>query len=94
MTAGASVSLTFKGTSVWIYGAKRNDSGKYNVKLDEQRVTVDGFNDVGLFQQVIFSAADLDGTEWHTLSITNLLADSTRPYLDVDSVSILGHNVV
>lgn len=85
---GAYASLSFNGTSVWVYGAKRNDSGEYRVELDGQNSTFDGFDDGGLFRQVLFSAVDLDDTKLHTLSITNQFTDDARPYLDVDWVSI------
>ena len=87
---GASASLTFKGTSVWIYGSKRNNHGEYVIELDEQYTTLDGFNDVVLYRQVLFSAVELDDTKWHTVSITNQFTDDARPYLGVDSVSVLG----
>ena len=89
MTPVASASLVFKGTSVWVYGAKRNISGKYEIGLDGQYVTLDGFSDVGLFQQVLFSAVDLNGSEWHSLSIVDRDTGTAGLYLDVDSVSIL-----
>jgi len=86
---GASASLTFNGTAVWIYGAKRANHGPYNVTLDGRVFTDDGFRDGELFQQVLFAAVDLDPTRPHTISITNSLADAKRPYLDIDSVRTL-----
>ena len=83
----ASASLTFNGTTVWIYGAKRGNHGPYNVTLDGKVFTDDGFHDGQLFQQVLFSAVELDGTKPHTVSITNSLTDTGKPYLDIDSVS-------
>ena len=102
----ADASFNFKGTSVWIYGAKRNNHGGYSIDFDGQdyppydgqddpafdgqaHPTFDGFNDGGLFQQVLFSAVELDNTKPHSLSILNAYSDRARPYLDVDSVSIL-----
>ena len=90
--------FSFKGTSVWIYGAKRNNHGGYSIGFDGQEYPpddgqdyprFDGFNDGGLFQQVLFSAVELDNTEWHSLYILNAYLDPARPYLDVDLVSIL-----
>ena len=47
----AHASLDFKGTSVWISGAKRNNHGEYLVELDKQfSHRLDGFSDGGLFQ--------------------------------------------
>jgi len=88
-TYGASATLTFNGTTVWIYGAKRGNHGPYNVTLDGKVFTDDGFYDGQVFQQVLFSAVELDGTKPHTVSITNSLTDTQKPYLDIDSVSHL-----
>ena len=86
-TCGASATFTFNGTALWIFGAKRKSHGLYNITLDGSVYTDDGFYDGDLFQQVLFSAGDLDGTIPHTVSITNWLTDRTKPYLNVDSVS-------
>jgi hypothetical protein len=86
-TYGASASLTFNGTAVWIYGAKRSNHGPYNVTLDGRVYRDDGFYAGQVFQQVLFSAVGLDGTKPHTVSIVNSLTDATKPYLDVDFVS-------
>ena len=88
-TSGASATLTFNGTAVWIYGAMRSNHGPYNVTLDGQLYQDNGYYGGDIFQQVLFSAADLDGSKPHTLSIINSPANSTRSYLDVDSVSII-----
>jgi len=93
-TYGASASLTFSGTAIWIYGAKRGNHGPYNTTLDGRVFTDDGFHDPPLFQQVLFSAVELDGTEPHNVSITNALTDTTRPYLDVDSVRTLWYTLI
>ena len=74
---------------MWIYGAKRSNHGQYNATLDGKYVILDGFDDGGLFQQVLFSAVGLDDTMWHTVSITSQFTDYVRRYLDVGSVSIL-----
>ena len=83
---GATATLTFNGTGVWIYGAKRGNHGPYNTTLDGSVSTDDGFFDGDLFQQVLFSAMELDGTTPHTVSITNSPTDTEGPYLDIDSV--------
>jgi len=84
---GASATLTFNGTTVWIYGAKRGNHGPYNVTLDGKVFTDDGFYDGQVFQQLLFSAVELDATKPHTVSITNSFTDAERPFLDIDSVS-------
>lgn len=87
-TYGASTTLTFNGTAIWIYGAKRENHGPYSTTLDGSVFTDDGYYDGRLFQQVLFSAVGLDGTVPHTVSITNMPTNDSRPYLDVDSVRI------
>ena len=86
---GASASLTFNGTAVWIYGSKRGDHGRYNTTLDGRVFAGDGFYDGDQFQQVLFSAAELDGTKKHRVSIANLFTNARSPYLDIDSVRTL-----
>jgi hypothetical protein len=88
-TYGASASLTFNGTAIWIYGARRSTHGQYNISLDGQLSYYDdGYSGSPLFQQVLFAAVGLDGTKPHTVSIINAYTDPAAPYLDVDSVSV------
>ena len=86
-TYGASASFTFNGPAVWIFGAKRSNHGPYNITLDGQVYEDDGFYDGQAFQQVLFSAVGLDNAKTHTVEIINSYTDSTKPYLDIDSVS-------
>ncbi|KAF9793502.1 hypothetical protein BJ322DRAFT_1035054 [Thelephora terrestris] len=86
-TYGASASLTFNGTAIWIYGARRSTHGQYNISLDGQLSYYDdGYSGSPLFQQVLFAAVGLDGTKPHTVSIINAYTDPVAPYLDVDSI--------
>ena len=81
--------LSFKGTSVWIYGAKKNNHGEYTIQVDGKKYPpIDGFNDGGLFQQVLFSSVELNTTRSCGLWVTNAYKDAARPYLDIDSVSV------
>ena len=86
-TSDAFASLDFKGTSVWIYGAKRNNHGEYIAGIDSQGQLFDGFDAGGLFQQVLFSAFELNSSA-HSVSVLDVGNDPLS-YLDVDSVSIL-----
>lgn len=88
-TFGASASLSFNGTGVWIYGAKRSNHGPYNVTLDGTTYFDNGYYDGQVFQQILFSAVGLDGTTPHLVTIANSRVDAIRPYLDIDSVSAL-----
>ncbi|KAL0952765.1 hypothetical protein HGRIS_006993 [Hohenbuehelia grisea] len=86
-TAGASATFTFTGTSVWIFGAKRDNHGPYTINLDGAVTTDSGFaNSPGLFQTPLFSAKGLQHRS-HTLTITNSLNNDTRPYLDIDFIT-------
>lgn len=90
-TYGASAALTFNGTAIWIFGAKRGNHGPYSTTLDGSVYADDGYFDGQLFQQVLFSAVNLDGTVPHTVSIANMRTNDSRPYLDVDSVRNLNN---
>lgn len=84
---GASASITFNGTGVWIYGAKRGNHAPYNTTLDGRTVFNDGYSSVDMFQQVLFAGDGLDpGT--HTVSIADSVVDAEKPYLDIDSVCL------
>ena len=87
-TSGASATLTFNGTAVWIYGAKRSNHGPYNITLDGNDYEDDGYYNGQIFQQVLFSSVGLDATTPHTVSIINSYTDVTEPYLDIDFVSM------
>ena len=84
----ASATLTFNGTAVWVYGAKRDNHGPYVAVLDGQVYQGNGYYDSQMFKQVLFSAVELDDAKTHTVSVTNRPNDDTRPYLDIDYVSI------
>jgi len=79
--------VTFNGTGVWIYGAKRDNHGKYNASLDGNPFFDDGYSSVNIFRQVLFPGPGLaSGT--HTVSVMNSFEDTAKPYLDIDSVSL------
>ena len=84
---GAYATLTFNGTAVWIYGAKRGNHGPYNITLDGNNSEYDGYYDGDMFQQVLFSAVGLDATTPHTASMINWFTNATRPYFGIDFVS-------
>jgi len=83
---GAEVSLTFYGTGVWLYGAKRDTHGYYNVTLDSQTQTFNGYASPNKFQQLLFAAGDLNLTA-HTIQLINagpLGDDLDGVWLDID----------
>ncbi|KAK7696438.1 hypothetical protein QCA50_001095 [Cerrena zonata] len=93
---GASVSLKFHGSTIWVFGDKKNDHGLYSAVLDND--TQQTFNGVsgcgGAFgmtceqQQpcIKYFASNLDGSE-HTLTITNM-AGVNQSFFDLDSIVI------
>ena len=86
------MALTFNGTAVAIYGAKRYNHGVYSGEFSETieravlRVLVwldgsppwlqSGGEDKEEFQALLFKQADLDESEEHTVVITNLPSKS------------------
>ena len=83
---GSTASFTFNGTSIWLYGSKGNNSGEYKVTLDDDSPFVGiGFSKENLFQQVLFEASGLDGTQTHRLTVEN--TGTTGTQLVIDSVS-------
>ena len=70
-THGAYATLTFNGTAVWIYGAKRGNHGPYDITLDGNDSEYDDY-DSDISQQALFSVVGLD---------------ATRPYFGIDFVS-------
>jgi len=85
---GASASLTFNGTAIWIYGARRDNHARFNTTLDGTAYFDDGYSSVNLFQEVLFAGLQLDSGTLHTVSIVDSVVDANRPYLDIDSVCI------
>jgi hypothetical protein len=78
--------LTFNGTAVWIYGARRDNHAQFNTTLDGMTYFGNGYSSVNLFQQVLFPGLELDNGTLHEVSIVDWVVDADRPYLDIDSV--------
>ncbi|KAG9220515.1 hypothetical protein CCMSSC00406_0003971 [Pleurotus cornucopiae] len=84
---GASASMSFHGTGIWIFGAKRSNHGRYNVTLDDSVSEADGFaSNPELFQTVLFSATNLKH-EKHTITIRNDPTNDNAPFLDIDFIT-------
>ncbi|KAF8160609.1 hypothetical protein B0H34DRAFT_795501 [Crassisporium funariophilum] len=87
-TQGGTMSFSFNGTGIGIYGAKRPGYGLYQVQVDGKTLpTFDASSQVALFNQTLFNATLDNG--YHTVILTN--AGNTT--LDVDYVafeSVLG----
>jgi len=85
-TFGASASLTFNGTAVWIYGAKRDNHAPFNTTLDGKSYYDTGFSSKNLFQQVLFPGLELSNAISHNVSIADSVTNPEFPYLDIDSI--------
>ncbi|WVN84917.1 uncharacterized protein L203_100053 [Cryptococcus depauperatus CBS 7841] len=72
-TDGDSVSLTFNGTAVTIYGALRSNHGIYSTQLDGGSISYQsGYSADAKFQQVLFAASNLSSDQEHQVVLTNL----------------------
>ncbi|KAL1745375.1 hypothetical protein HDZ31DRAFT_73608 [Schizophyllum fasciatum] len=86
-TMGATMAFTFNGSAVAIYGARRPNHGRYQIKLDGEFVAeMDGHADQDKLQQELYSVDGLDasrGAGPHTIELTNL----EQQFLDVDFIT-------
>jgi hypothetical protein len=86
-TLAAHANFNFNGSAIWVFGAKRGNHGPYSVQLDGTTQLFDGFApDPGLFQTPLFSSADLTQGS-HSLVITDMQNDTSRPYIDIDFIT-------
>ena len=59
----------------------------YTVTLDGQQTTKDGLNTgPPTFQQVMFSAEDLDLGQQHQISLKNTFISPAAPFVDLDFI--------
>ncbi|KLO14587.1 hypothetical protein SCHPADRAFT_903125 [Schizopora paradoxa] len=82
-----SASFAFKGTAVWLFGAKRSNHGNYSVTLDDVSPSqvFDGNNANGEFRTLLYGASGLSFGD-HKVVITNLLTNVTEPFVDLDFI--------
>ncbi|KAJ7482211.1 hypothetical protein B0H11DRAFT_1862898 [Mycena galericulata] len=84
-TQGSAATFTFNGTQVFVHGAKRSNHGPYSVTLDGTSTLFDGFADPPIFSTLFVSSVLSQGL--HTVTVTNELNDTTRPFLDIDFIT-------
>lgn len=83
---GAYATLSFNGTIVTIYGAKRPNHALYNVSLDGQLFFDNGQSSVPSFQQALFTAPNLSTTTTHNVSLIDPSSNPVPSYLDLDFI--------
>ncbi|GJE94535.1 hypothetical protein PsYK624_107050 [Phanerochaete sordida] len=88
---GGTARLTFNGSAVYLFGAKRPNHNVYAVTLDGQTTTANGYpgsSNANLFNQTLFSQTGLNLSQTHQISLTNTPSSSTLAYTDLDYVVI------
>ncbi|KAL5485363.1 hypothetical protein ACEPAI_8005 [Sanghuangporus weigelae] len=99
VTVGATMKISFHGTGIWIWGAKRPNHGYYSVTVDGEKSDLisgrrsDGIRDLDSYgneyHALLFSAFDLNLTE-HDIIFTNEGAQgsaSEAHYVDIDYIT-------
>ncbi|KAJ7468666.1 hypothetical protein FB451DRAFT_378623 [Mycena latifolia] len=84
-TQGSSATFSFNGTQVYVFGAKRDNHGPYAVTLDGSSTTLNGFSADPVFSTLFVSDVLQQGI--HTVTITNELTDTAKPFLDIDFIT-------
>ncbi|KAF7416135.1 hypothetical protein PC9H_002396 [Pleurotus ostreatus] len=84
------VSFTWKGASIWIYGGYRERLGPYQIALDGEVETFPGYiqGSTPHGNILLFGRRDLDESQMHTFELTNL--GENGQVLDLDYI-VLEH---
>ncbi|KAB5593174.1 hypothetical protein CTheo_3404 [Ceratobasidium theobromae] len=87
---GSTATIAFRGTAIYIYGAKRNNHGYYRVSLNgEPPIQYDGYQGEGVderFQTLLYERLNLVD-QVHNLVLTNIV-NGYRTYVDIDFVIV------
>ncbi|KAI0684588.1 hypothetical protein BC835DRAFT_616767 [Cytidiella melzeri] len=86
---GATATLVFNGSAVYLFGAFRPNHDVYSVTLDGNVTVANGNSNstASFFQSVLFQATDLD-THQHRLVLQNAYTTPAPSYVDVDYVLV------
>ncbi|KAJ7147284.1 hypothetical protein C8R46DRAFT_546455 [Mycena filopes] len=84
-TQGSSATFSFTGTQVFVFGAKRSNHGPYSITLDGTSTLFDGAADPPIFGTLF--ASDVLPQAQHTITVTNELSDTAKPFLDIDFIT-------
>ncbi|KDQ27513.1 hypothetical protein PLEOSDRAFT_28805, partial [Pleurotus ostreatus PC15] len=82
-TQDASLSFSFNGTAVEIFGAKRGNHGDYQITIDNVTSTSSGRADPSVFKTSLFSISNL-AQGFHTVTLTNKPTDNNHNFVDID----------
>lgn len=83
----SSVSFTFNGTGVQIFGARRGNHGNFQIAIDNNTFpSISGASSQDKFQDSLFSTTALT-QGLHTLTLTNQPTDGNHNFVDIDFVS-------
>ncbi|KAG8733197.1 hypothetical protein FRC10_000369, partial [Ceratobasidium sp. 414] len=93
-TTGSQASFRFNGTAVYIFGAKRSNHGRYNVRVDnEQPQEFNGYAPTqpdgtdGVYQVALYARSGLTNG-LHNITLTNDgETNSAQPFVDIDFVT-------
>lgn len=77
--------MEFTGTAISIFGSKGPDHGKFRVSLDGLEEVLDGFNSSNTYQTPLFTKEGLAFGK-HTVTIGNVVEESSRPWLYLDYI--------
>ncbi|CAE6486328.1 unnamed protein product [Rhizoctonia solani] len=87
---GATANITFRGTAIYVYGAKRHNHGYYRFDLNNQTGIPMSGQPAGTaeeFQTLLFSKEGLPNGE-NTLKLTNVRQEQGKDYVDIDYIVI------
>ncbi|KAA1476066.1 hypothetical protein DENSPDRAFT_842954 [Dentipellis sp. KUC8613] len=81
-TQGATATITFNGTGIWLFGAQRPNYGTYSISIDGQQTTGNAGAQNPSFQQLLGGQSGLPMGS-HTVVFTNT---GSQTSLDLDSL--------
>ncbi|CAE7145154.1 unnamed protein product [Rhizoctonia solani] len=90
-TNGATANITFRGTDIYIYGAKRNNHGYYSATVDDEPAWPiygrPGLGGAEEFQSLLFARQGLTNGK-HTFRLTNIVEGQDKIWVDIDYIVI------
>ncbi|KAG8776761.1 hypothetical protein FRC12_000704 [Ceratobasidium sp. 428] len=84
---GASASLTFEGTGIYLYGGTSPDHGAYTIELDDNPLVLMNGSTKDYHPKILLFYADSLGPGVHKITAIN--ADTEGKFLDIDYADIV-----